>query len=68
MNGGKLASNAAKEAPFSLRIFEHLHHLISSSHTVSLTEAPLPPALLNATSGKWLGSQQKGRPGSAQAV
>ncbi|EFD85449.1 hypothetical protein HMPREF0485_02505 [Klebsiella variicola] len=51
-----------------MRIFEHLHHLISSSHTVSLTEAPLPPALLNATSGKWLGSQQKGRPGSAQAV
>ncbi|AYW20550.1 hypothetical protein DTA24_18810 [Klebsiella sp. P1CD1] len=35
---------------------------------MSLTEAPLPPALLNATSGKWLGSQQKGRPGSAQAV
>ncbi|PQQ59647.1 hypothetical protein C6H70_30575, partial [Klebsiella pneumoniae] len=43
-------------------------HLISSSHTVSLTEAPLPPALLNATSGKWLGSQQKRRPGSAQAA
>ncbi|PJR49303.1 hypothetical protein CWM57_12345 [Klebsiella sp. G-Nf4] len=63
-----MASNAARAASLSLRIFEHLHHLISSSHTVSLTEAPLPPALLNATSGKWLGSQQKGRPGSAQAV
>ncbi|PYZ49007.1 hypothetical protein DNK66_17295 [Klebsiella aerogenes] len=68
MNGGKLASNAAKEAPFSLRIFEHLHHLISSSHTVSLTEAPLPPALLNATSGNGWAPSKKERPGSAQAV
>ncbi|CAD5354378.1 conserved protein of unknown function [Enterobacter cancerogenus] len=55
-------------ASLTLRIFEHLHHFISSSHTVSLTEAPLPPALLNATPGKWLDHQQIFRPGSAQTV
>ena len=59
---------AGAQAPLSLRIFKHLHHFISSSHTVSLTEAPLPPALLNAASGNGWAPSKNVRPGSAQAA